>query len=78
MNTSNYLNLSYEQKLNRVSALQSMRALLKSRSKKIKSKKLSSKKRSRKRKMVFFNDNIEKIFHSMSAEAQSFIMNGGK
>lgn len=71
----NYLNLSYEDKTAKISTLQLMRVdVLKASVKKRRAKP----KGERKRKMVFFSDEIEKMFKSMPESMQKFIRNGDK
>lgn len=74
MNT-NYLSLSYPEKVARIDALQLMRIDVLKNSVKAKRAKPG---KERKKKMVFFNDEIEKMFKSMPQESQDFITRGGK
>ncbi len=70
MTITNYLNLSHNNKLTLIANLQAMRDSVRKESNKRKERKT---RKSAKHKPVFFNSEIEKLFYSMSKEAQDFI-----
>jgi len=68
---TNYLKLSHVAKLSLVTKLQDMRDGLRKEKREKKATKTS-----RKRKMVFFSDEIEKMFNKMPKDMQDFIRKG--
>lgn len=74
---TNFLTLSFLSKLTLVSNLQLLRVELKKAS--IKKRRVKGTPKPRKqRKVMFFNDNIEKMFQEMNPEMQEFVRKGGK
>ncbi len=74
---TNFLTLSFLAKLQLITNLQLLRVELKKQSFKKRRVKGTSKPR-KQRQVMFFNDNIKKMFTEMSPEMQEFVRKGGK